>query len=550
VSASTCRLHARRPPSGPVPTVETDPDVVGAYLEDASGRPPGTAAGVLRPEGPESVARWVAATAGTGVRVLPQAARSSLTGGAVPEGEVVLSVERLDGVGAVVAEGGRGRVRVGAGVRLRDLQADLAAQGWYFPPVPTYQEAMVGGVVSTNAGGAATFKYGTTRAWVRGVIVVLADGRMLALERGQAVVARGGTLVIERDGDSAWNVQAPDWTLPSVPKISAGYHASDPFDAVDLFVGAEGTLGIVVEADLDVVPAPAAVLTAVAFVSDERAAVRLAADARSRAERIRGGRGGDGPDVRAIELVDGRGLDLLRAHGDLARVRVEVPHGAGAALLLEVELPEACSTEVALEELEAWAGPADGARGPLSRSLRALFDVLADHDALDSLQVAFPDDLARRDALVGFREAVPTRVNEILAERRRADPGVRKVGGDLIVPFDRVETLLDVYREEFERRGLEYAVWGHLSDGNLHPNALARTSAEVRSGEQALLRFADEAVAMGGSPLSEHGVGRSGLKQEMLRRFLGDAAVGRMRAIKRALDPGGRLAPGVLFPAR
>jgi D-lactate dehydrogenase (cytochrome) len=110
--------------------------------------------------------------------------------------------------------------------------------------------------------------------------------------------------------------------------------------------------------------------------------------------------------------------------------------------------------------------------------------------------------------------------------------------------------MMTVYADEFERRGLEYAVWGHVSDGNLHPNALARTTDQVRSGEEALLAFADEAIRRGGSPLSEHGVGRSALKQEMLRRFLGGAAIERMRAIKTSLDPEQRLAPGVLVSTR
>jgi D-lactate dehydrogenase (cytochrome) len=128
-------------------------------------------------------------------------------------------------------------------------------------------------------------------------------------------------------------------------------------------------------------------------------------------------------------------------------------------------------------------------------------------------------------------------------------PGVTKVAGDLIVPFERLREMMHVYAEGFERRGLQYAVWGHLADGNLHPNALPRNQEEGARAIEALLEFADEAARRGGCPLSEHGVGRNPVKQEMLKRFLGDEAVGQMRRIKRALDPPGRFAPGVLFPA-
>jgi D-lactate dehydrogenase (cytochrome) len=163
--------------------------------------------------------------------------------------------------------------------------------------------------------------------------------------------------------------------------------------------------------------------------------------------------------------------------------------------------------------------------------------------------VAFPHDAARRRSLKEFREAVPRRVNELLRERRRADRAVRKVAGDLVVPFDDLPEMMRLYEEGFRSRGLEHAVWGHLSDGNLHPNALPRDAREVQAATEAVLEFADEAVRRGGAPLSEHGVGRDPLKQALLLRFLGPAAVDAMRRVKRALDPRGRFAPGVLFPA-
>jgi len=109
--------------------------------------------------------------------------------------------------------------------------------------------------------------------------------------------------------------------------------------------------------------------------------------------------------------------------------------------------------------------------------------------------------------------------------------------------------MIRIYEEGFERRGLEHAIWGHVSDGNLHPNALPRSAAQVEAGNDALFEFAREAAARGGCPLSEHGVGRSPVKQEMLRRFLGDGAIASMRAVKRGIDPEGRFAPGVIFPA-
>ena len=131
--------------------------------------------------------------------------------------------------------------------------------------------------------------------------------------------------------------------------------------------------------------------------------------------------------------------------------------------------------------------------------------------------------------------------------KRLADVRIEKTAADLIVPFDHFAQMNVLYREGFERRGLDYAVWGHVSDGNVHPNVIPRTYADVLSGREAILEFGRAARRLGGCPLAEHGVGRSSLKQALLREFYGEGAIAQMRAIKQALDPEAKLAPGVIF---
>ena len=118
----------------------------------------------------------------------------------------------------------------------------------------------------------------------------------------------------------------------------------------------------------------------------------------------------------------------------------------------------------------------------------------------------------------------------------------------MIVPFERFAESLDVFRAAFGTRGLDYAVWGHISDGNVHPNVIPRSADDVARGREAILECGRAVVALGGSPLAEHGVGRNPVKQALLRQLYGDAGVAGMRAVKAALDPEGKLAPGVLFP--
>lgn len=498
-----------------------DPAILEGYLEDASGAPPGEAAGLLRIESEEQAAAFLRDTLPTGVRVLFQAARTSLTGCAVPRGEVVLSVERMQRIGPLEDDS----ITVQPGVRLDELQEHLAPLGFFYPPAPTYQQAMLGGTVSTNAGGAVTFKYGVTRDWVRALRVVLFNGDVLVLERGDRIARQGERFEIPLSGGERLKVPVPDYTLPKLKKISAGYHASDPMDLIDLFIGSEGTLGLITEITLDVAPLPAAVVGALAFLPSFKSAYELSAEMRSGV-----------PGLRSIEFMDINCLSLLRACGADSRLRIEIPKDSRAALLFETELDEPLTDEGAQEIIE---------EGDPEGELAVLLKLLERHGALESLQLAFPEDSDRRKALNEFREAVPLRVSEIL----RGSPEVKKIGGDLIVPFDDIPEMMELYRGGFESRRLPYAIWGHISDGNLHPNVLPRTAEEVERGHDAMLEFADEVAKRGGCPLSEHGVGRSPLKQELLRRFLGEDAIKSMQAIKRALDPPERLAPGVLFPA-
>jgi D-lactate dehydrogenase (cytochrome) len=144
---------------------------------------------------------------------------------------------------------------------------------------------------------------------------------------------------------------------------------------------------------------------------------------------------------------------------------------------------------------------------------------------------------------------VPEAVNDrIGALQRGGHPGVHKTAADMVVPFASLGPMMERYREGFAHRGLDHALWGHISDGNIHANVIPRSEDDVARGEEAFLEFGEEVVRLGGCPLSEHGVGRNAVKQELLRRLYGDAGIEQMRRVKRALDPGWKLAPGVLFP--
>ena len=160
-----------------------------------------------------------------------------------------------------------------------------------------------------------------------------------------------------------------------------------------------------------------------------------------------------------------------------------------------------------------------------------------------------PGDDARANQLLAVREAVPAAVNQRVGRAKQTiDARIEKTAADMVVPFDRLEELLTAYETGFGARGLDVAIWGHISDGNLHPNVIPRSLADVDAGKAVILELGREAIRLGGAPLAEHGVGRNSVKQRLLEQLYGKEGIDEMRAVKQAIDPEWKLAPGVLFP--
>ncbi|RMD85261.1 MAG: FAD-binding oxidoreductase, partial [Candidatus Dadabacteria bacterium] len=251
VTSAANRIAARKPAGtkGALRCLQ-DPFDIEPYLEDAAHYPGGHCERVCLPRTEAEVAELLS---GPGP-VLVVGAQSSLTGGATPRGGTVVSTAQMAGVRQWTPAG----VRVGPGTVLAELETELRERGLYYPPAPTFDGATVGGTVATNAAGAATFKYGSTRDWVRALTVVLATGDVLDIERGRVRASPEGRFEIERAGGEVITVEVPAYRMPDVAKRSAGYFAAPEMDLIDLFIGSEGTLGVVTEVELRLVrPRPA-----------------------------------------------------------------------------------------------------------------------------------------------------------------------------------------------------------------------------------------------------------------------------------------------------
>src|SRR2546423_1308074 len=323
--------------------VKSDQDAIQSFLADASNLAGGHASRVLVPETSEEVADALARATRERTPVTVAGAGTGIVGGRVPFGGVVLSTQRLNRIGEIVRHDHGGRATAGAGVVLADFQRDVRSKGLLYPPDPTESSCFLGGTVATNASGARTFKYGPTRRYVRRLKVALATGDLLDIRRGEIFADAGGRVRVTLGGGRSIDARLPSYTMPATRKHAAGYYVAPGMDLIDLFVGSEGTLGVITEAEVSLLARPEGVLSGVVFFRDEDGLLAFVREARERSLRTRTesvdnseltsvagvGASAVGLDARALEYFDEESLKFLRERYPL------VPLGAAGAVFFE-----------------------------------------------------------------------------------------------------------------------------------------------------------------------------------------------------------------------
>lgn len=453
----------------------TDSAAMAPYLTDWRGRYHGSARAVVRPANVADVAAVVRACAAAGVPIVPQGGNTGLCGGAtpLPDGRaLVISLGRLNRIRAIDTD--NNTICAEAGCTLAAVQAAAAEAGRLFPlSLASEGSCEVGGNLSTNAGGVQVLRYGNARELALGLEVVLADGRIW-------------------DG------------LRGLRKDNTGY------DLKHLFIGAEGTLGIITAAVLKLFPAIRTRATAWVAVSDPASAVMLLGRLREAC----------GERVTAFEIVGGSALELVLAHIPGARAPLVEP--AQWSVLIELsDAASAAALDAALEQVLA----------------------AAIEDGLVS-DAAVAGSLAQAKALWALRENI--------SEAQRIE-GI-SIKHDVSVPVSRIPEFLD-------RAGRALAaVWpdvrvvafGHIGDGNLHYNLSKPVAGEnaafiARTAE--VNRIVHDLVAgLGGSISAEHGLGQ--LKRDEILVYKSALEIELMQAVKCALDPKGLMNPGKVLQQR
>ena len=510
----------------------------GGYLGDESRRT-GQADAVAFPSSVADISTLLKMAAVRHWPVTVSGARTGITAGAVPDGGLVICLERMNRfLGVRRGTGGHLFLKCEAGVSLADvrktvstgifadaarwspeqqkLAAELTGGHWTFPPDPTETGASIGGMAACNASGAHTFLYGPTRLYVESMTVVLVNGDLLRLRRGHVQADEHGLFILRYPDGRDGVVHTPDYSQPKT-KNAAGYFSGDRLDAVDLFIGSEGTLGIIAEVETRLVPAPETRAAQVIFWRDEEQALAFVVQLREEKRTL---------GVEAIEYFDTHALTFLRRRREALGVVSGVP---------------TCLTDTARCGIYLDLGVDTAALPSVLRRLSEMIEQLGGR-----MNETWSAHTAReRERVRLFRHALPESVNAYIAERRKIYPCLTKLGTDMAVPDECLSAIMNLYHRTLSEAGLTYVIFGHIGDNHVHVNILPATPEEYAAGKEIYRRLAETVVAMGGSPAAEHGVGK--LKRDFLTLMIGDEGVRQMRAVKAVFDPESRLSPGNLF---
>jgi len=516
--------------------LHTQADEIQPFLTDESSAA-GRAEGIFFPQNEEEIREALKFCRENRKPVTIQGARTGITGGAVPSGGLLINLSRCSRALRMGwdEESQRFTLTVQPGMLFSQVQKGLAdkefnterwsaeslrayrrfgtAGRWHFPADITETSASIGGMLSTNASGAKSYLDGPMRAHVLGLRALLMDGRALVLRRGGQTARDGGFRLRLEDG-SAIEGQLPGYRMPRV-KNASGYSVAPDMDLLDLFIGAEGTLGVVTEITIALAPLPKLSWGILTFFEEPALALRYV-------QALKAIQGAHRP--AAIEYFDRACLEMIH------REQVETRAHLGLPLLPPAEAVYAEFRHPDQEEMDLCLHQTAG-----------LLENAGANPAETWLAVT-PQDL---DKLIGFRHAVPESINRIIADRKREFPTLTKLGTDMAVPDDKLEWVLGLYTESIRALGLEGLKFGHIGDNHLHVNILPRSELEYQAGKALFLDWARQVIAAGGTVSAEHGIGK--LKTAQLLAMYGEQAVAEMRALKRCFDPQGLLNPGNMF---
>ncbi|MGA1875514.1 MAG: FAD-binding oxidoreductase [bacterium] len=512
-----------------------------SYLEDESHLDKGQAEAVYLPENEGDICSLLVYCHEAGKPVTISGARTGVVGGAIPRGGVVISMEKMDRILGLGRNGSRDTwfIKAEPGVRLQTLQkavekkeiegiedSSLASdfrsdsKVYMYPPDPTEGSALLGGTVVSNSSGARSFAYGPTRNYVHRLRVVLANGELLDITRGETIAKDSDNFEVITGDGSCLKIPVPLYHMPPI-KNAAGYYARSGMDLIDLFIGSEGTLGVITYLELKIVSRPEDIFGGIAFFKEEQKAIRFVQEVKKASRKA-----GNQLHPSILEYFDSHSLDLLRdkkKSDGPGSVIGDFPSYARGAILFEQFYH--------LEEMD---------------NLYDSWQTILEENKVDMDDTWAGCSDRDFEKLKCFRHALPETLNELFRRRKMAYPQIHKISLDFAVPEGSLEEMIRLYQTQIGRENLQYVLFGHIGENHLHVNILPHTDVELQKAKKISLNLAKEVISLGGTISAEHGIGK--MKHRLLELLYGRKGIQEMVNLKLQLDPKGILNRGNIFP--
>ena len=483
------------------------------FLRDESKMGGGYADEVFFPENEDEIAAVLKHCAGKKLKATVAGGGTGITGAAVPFGGIVISTEKLNKIIGLGFENDRFFLKVQAAVTLSKIAETLRAKDianledltdnarksledspdlWLYPVDPTEMSAQIGGTAATNASGAATYRFGPTRNWIKSIVVVFPDGSAHKIERGKCFADASGEFDF-----AGKNFRIPDYTMPDC-KNASGLYSKKGMDIIDLFIGSEGILGVITTLEIYLEKQKPALSVVQFFKSVDES---LGFVKKLKKSELK-------PDF--IEFIGASGLELIRNRMKSGCMSLDIPQldeTFAAAVFFDIALDRSNIAGIAEKAAELTQGNENS------------------WCAWENCEI---------ERIKAFRHAVPESVNATIVEIKKNYPKIHKLGTDFAVSDENFDELAAFYRKTLESCGIKHAVFGHIGNNHLHINMLPANYEELEKAKEIYALIAKKVISLGGTVSAEHGIGK--IKHKYLETMFGEHGINEMKRIKRVFD--------------
>ena len=451
------------------------------------------------------------------LKVTVQGGKTGIVAGAVPTEGILINLSKYNKILNLTEKDNFATLDCEPGCLLSEIREYLKDTNYFFPNDPTETSASIGGMVACNASGALSYSYNSIRPWILCLEVILPMGDTITINRGDHFTEGLDFSIQTNEGN---NIEGK---LPKIHhvdiKSQAGYYIRENMDLIDLFIGMEGTLGVISKITLKLIPKKGFITGIVIFFKTEKEALTFV-------QNIRGEKDYNDIKADAIEFFNESSLNLvnkMKKERDMFSELNTIKPEYKSAVYIEFQR----NTE---EETD--------------KSIECLYEIfesmyISDEDTW----CAFNEEELK--ILKLFRHAIPESVNTLIGEIKRNNPTITKLSTDMSVPNDALEYVFDLYNNSLKEAGLTYVIFGHIGNNHLHVNIIPHNEEEYKKGKELYKSWAKAITDKGGSVSAEHGIGK--LKSDFLKIMFNETEIQEMKALKDLFDKKHTLNIGNIF---